>query len=141
MKLSYPLGLGARSEFSKTISESDVYLFAGITGDLAPVHVNEEFMRSSPYGQRIVHGVLIMGLMSTTVTRILEKAEPSDRVGVSLGFDGARFVKPVFIGDTVTVQYEVSEIDESKNRSLARVEAFNQSRELVCKATHIMKWV
>lgn len=139
--MSYPLSLGARSEFSKTISESDVYLFAGITGDFAPVHVNEEFMRSSPYGKRIVHGVLIMGLMSTTVTRILEKAEPSDRVGISLGFDAARFIKPVFIGDSITVRYEVGEIDERKHRSLGRVEAFNQNGELVSKATHIMKWV
>lgn len=139
--MNYPLKIGVRAEFAKTISESDVYLFAGITGDLAPVHVNEAFMRGTAYGKRIVHGVLIMGLMSTTVTRMLEKAQSSEKVGVSLGFDSARFIKPVFIGDTITVRYEVVSIDEGKNRSLGRVEAFNQSGELVCAATHVMKWV
>ena len=50
--------------FSKTVSESDVYLFAGITGDLSPNHVNAEFMKATPYGQRVAHGALIVGYMS-----------------------------------------------------------------------------
>ncbi|RTM08847.1 MAG: dehydratase [Hyphomicrobiales bacterium] len=137
---NYPLPLGAKSEFVKTISESDVYLFAGITGDLAPVHVNENMMRKSVYGARIVHGVLIVGMMSTTVTLVLQKAAPSAKIGVSLGFDRIRFLRPVFIGDTVTVTYEVSEIIPEKWRSIGKAEAFNQDGDLVCAANHVMKW-
>ena len=55
--------------FSKTVGESDVYLFAGITGDLAPVHVDQEFMKAnSPFGERIAHGVLVLGFTSTPRT-------------------------------------------------------------------------
>jgi len=52
----FPLAIGESATFTKTISESDVYLFAGITGDLARNHVDEEYMKKSPYGKRIVHG-------------------------------------------------------------------------------------
>jgi 3-hydroxybutyryl-CoA dehydratase len=137
----YPLAVGSKSQFVKTISESDVYLFAGITGDLAPVHTNEEFMKKTMFGARIVHGVLIVGMMSTTVTLVLQTAEATSKVGISLGFDKIRFVKPVFIGDTITVNYEVTEIDASSFRSLGRVEARNQNDEVVCAAVHVMKWV
>lgn len=138
---SYPLKVGTRSEFAKTISESDIYLFAGITGDFAPVHINESAMKRTPFGGRIAHGVLIMGLMSTTVSLVIQKATSTEKTGVSLGFDRVRFVKPVFIGDTVTVTYEVSEVMPEQARSLGQVQAVNQAGEVVSVAEHIMKWV
>ena len=67
------LSVGDQVRFSKTVSESDVYLFAGITGDLAPNHVDEEYMRATPYGRRIAHGALLIGFMSTASTMMVER--------------------------------------------------------------------
>lgn len=135
--------LGASASFSKTVSESDVYLFAGITGDFAPNHVDEQFMRKTPYGRRIAHGALLVGYMSTASTMI--NSLMAERVPsifpVSLGYDRARFLKPVFLGDTITVRYTVDSIDAAKNRTLAKVEVTNEKGELVAVATHLMTWL
>ena len=66
------LPVGKTVTVRKTVSESDVYLFAGITGDLSPNHVDEEYMRKTRYGRRIAHGALAVGLMSHASTRILD---------------------------------------------------------------------
>ena len=68
---------GDEVRFSKTVGESDVYLFAGITGDFAGNHVNEEYMKKSSYGRRIAHGALMIGFMSTLSSR--SKAPPVRR--------------------------------------------------------------
>lgn len=130
--------IGRTVRFSKTVGESDVYLFAGITGDLSPNHVNEEYMKGTPYGQRIAHGVLIMGYMSTASTKLLESIPfPC----VSYGYDRVRFVKPVFIGDTITVEYRVADKVREKNQLLDEVTVTNQRGEVVAVATHILKFV
>ena len=97
----------------KTVSESDVYLFAGITGDFAPNHVDEEYMRGTPYGRRIAHGALLVGFMSTASTMMVERhgGLAQDETPVSLGYDRIRFIAPVFLGDTVTVTYTIAEVD------------------------------
>jgi 3-hydroxybutyryl-CoA dehydratase len=141
--------LGASTSFSKTVSESDVYLFAGITGDLAPNHVNEEAMKRSSYGRRIAHGALLIGFMSTTSTMMIEKAGMIEKGGgvgadetpVSLGYDRIRFLAPVFIGDTVTVTYRIAEVDPQRRRSRAEIEVTNQDGTLVAVGQHLMKWV
>ena len=135
--------LGALTAFSKTVSESDVYLFAGITGDFAPNHVNEQFMRGTQYGRRIAHGALLVGYMSTTSTMVnaLMAERMPDIFPVSLGYDRVRFLKPVFIGDTITVRYLVKSVDAAKNRTLANVEVSNDRGEVVAAATHLMKWL
>ena len=135
--------IGQRVSFSKTVSESDVYLFAGITGDFAPNHVDEEFMRGTQYGRRIAHGALLVGYMSRASTMIVEKITGEDATvyPVSLGYDRIRFLKPVFIGDTITVTYIVAESDKAKSRTSATVEVLNQAQEIVAVATHIMKWL
>src|SRR5919112_1043589 len=89
--------IGTRVEFAKTIGESDIYLFAGITGDFSPNHVNAEYMKKTPYGGIIAHGALVVGLMSTCSTRVLDHAT-SSRLAVSYGYDRIRFVKPVCVG-------------------------------------------
>jgi 3-hydroxybutyryl-CoA dehydratase len=135
--------VGETVSFTKTVSESDIYLFAGITGDLAPVHVNEAYMKESAYGRRIAHGVLMIGFMSTTSSIIVkdkEEASPGE-VPVSLGYDRIRFLKPVYIGDTVTVTYRVAETDPERKRSRSQVNVTNQNGDLVCTAQHILKWV
>ena len=137
------LEIGCRVTFSKTVGESDIYLFAGITGDLSPNHVDREFMKQTAYGRRIAHGSLLIGYMSTASTMILQKypSKNSDTTPVSLGYDRVRFLKPVFINDTITVHYEIEAVDETKNRSLSKIEITNQHGELVAVATHILKWV
>jgi acyl dehydratase len=137
------LTVGCSVSFAKTVGESDIYLFAGITGDLSPNHVNEEFMKETSYGRRIAHGVLLMGYMSTASSLILQKYPATDNTAtpVSLGYDHVRFLKPVFINDTVTVNYTIQEFDSERQRSLSQVEVLNQHGEIVAVAKHILKWV
>lgn len=131
--------IGYTVTFSKTVGESDVYLFAGITGDLYANHVNEEHMKNTPYGRRIAHGALLVGYMSGASTRFLEKANIFP--AVSYGFDRIRFVKAVCIGDTITVEYKITEKVPEKAQSLAQVTVTNQRGEVVAAATHIMKYL
>ncbi|SDG84243.1 MaoC family dehydratase [Pelagibacterium luteolum] len=135
--------LGETVRFSKTVSESDVYLFAGITGDLGGNHVDAEFMRTSKFGQRIAHGALIIGFMSTTSTMLIERclARGVESTPVSLGYDRIRMLAPVLFGDTVTVHYEIIEVDRDRLRTKAKIEVFNQRKELVTVGEHILKWV
>ncbi|MFL5007509.1 MAG: MaoC family dehydratase [Microvirga sp.] len=134
---------GDRVSFAKTVGESDVYLFAGITGDLAVNHVNEAYMAKSKYGRRIAHGVLLVGFMSTCSTMMIDKCRGTsgDETPVSLGYDRVRFLGPVFINDTVTLTYTVAEIDPVKRQSLSDIKVVNQNGDLVAVARHVMRWV
>jgi acyl dehydratase len=134
--------IGDSVSFSKTVAECDVYQFAGITGDLSQNHVDAEFMKHSIYGQRIAHGALLVGFMSTTSTRMIEESlrRGIDSTPVSLGYDGIRFLKPVFFNDTVTVTYTIESVDEPRQRTNAKIEIVNQRGELVAVGKHILKW-
>jgi acyl dehydratase len=136
------VSVGDQVSFSKTVGESDVYLFAGITGDFSGNHVDEEFMKRSVYGRRIAHGVLLVGYMSTCSTMMIAKANgtASHETPVSLGYDRIRFLAAVFIGDTITVTYRIAEIDPERRRSRSEIEVRNQKGELVAVAQHILKW-
>jgi 3-hydroxybutyryl-CoA dehydratase len=140
---TFHVSVGDRAAFSKTVGETDVYLFAGITGDFSGNHVNEEYMRRSAYGTRIAHGALLIGYMSTTSTMICARAieRGLDETPVSLGYDRVRFLKGVKIGDTVTVTYTIAETDPPSRRSRSKIEVTNQNGELVAVAEHILKWV
>lgn len=134
--------LHQHAQFRKTVSESDVYLFAGITGDLHPNHVDEVYMRRTPYAHRIVHGALLVGFMSTASTLMAQRIQAAiPQVVVSYGYDRIRFIKPVHIGDTITVDYAVGRVDEAVGKMFAEVTIRNQRNELVCAGTHIMKLV
>ena len=139
--MSFHVAIGQEVSFAKTVGETDVYLFAGITGDLAPNHVNEVYMASSSYGRRIAHGALLIGYMSTASTMIIAHVKASNETPVSLGYDRVRFLKAVFLGDTVTVTYRIASIDETRRRSTADIEVHNQDNDLVAVAQHILKWV
>ena len=130
--------IGLRTRFTKTVSESDVYLFAGITGDLDPNHVDEEYCRKTSLGHRVAHGALILRYTSAASTRILQDF---DRPMVSVGYDRIRFLKPVYFGDTITVDYEIARVEREKERVIASIEVKNQRDELVAVATHIMQLV
>lgn len=135
--------IGDTIQFSKTIGETDVYMFAGITGDFSGNHVNEAFMNKSKYGRRIAHGALLVGFMSTASTMMMERslAKGIDCTPVSLGYDRVRFLGPVYFGDTVDVIYTVNEIDEARGRTRAEVKVFNQHGALVAVGEHLGKWV
>lgn len=135
--------VGCKVTFSKTVGESDIYLFAGITGDLSPNHVDREFMKQTAYGRRIAHGSLLIGYMSTASTMVLQQFPPenNDMTAVSLGYDRIRFLLPVFINDTITVHYQIESIDREKSRSLSDIRIANQHDDLVAVAKHILKWV
>ena len=127
--------IGTSLSFTKTVSESDVYMFAGITGDFSPNHIDAEYMRQGRYGERIAHGALMVGFMSAASARM--------RVGrtVSLGYDRVRFVAPVRFGDTITTEYTISAIDPVKKRMHSQVTCTNQRGEVVASAINLRAFV
>lgn len=131
------LKIGDSFSFSKTVSETDVYLFAGITGDFHPNHVNEKYMENSVYGRRIMHGALGIGFMSTVSAQALSSQKQR---AVSAGYDHVRFIHPIFIGDTITCIYTIETIDENKMKHIANVELYNDKGELCTVAKHIAKY-
>ena len=135
--------IGDKVSFAKTVGETDIYLFAGITGDFSVNHVNEQYMARSKYGKRIAHGALIVGYMSTCSTLMIDKCQGTalGETPVSLGYDKVRFLSPVFIGDTVTLTYTIAEVDAQKRQSLADIRAVNQRGDLVAVARHVLRWV
>lgn len=130
--------LGLKTRVSKTVSESDVYLFAGITGDFDQNHTDEEFCKRTSFGHRIAHGALLIGYTSAASSQILRDF---DRPMVSVGYDRVRFLKPVYFGDTVTVDYEIAQVLPDRERVHGKIEMRNQHGDLVLVATHIMQLV
>ena len=117
--------IGDKASFTKTISESDVYQFAGITGDFNPVHINTEFANQTIFKERVVHGILTLGFISTVLGTKLPGA---DTVYLSQKAD---FKAPVKIGDTVTAEVEVIEKKDPKKIIRLRTIVKNQSDEIV----------
>ena len=137
-----PVPVGREVTFTKTVSESDVYLYAGITGDFSPNHVNRTYMERSAWGRRMAHGMLLVGFVSTASTMaIADSREDTAETPVAVGMDRLRFLKPVFIGDTVTVSYRIKGFDATKRRTVAKAELTNQDGELVAVADHLLQWV
>jgi 3-hydroxybutyryl-CoA dehydratase len=134
---------GEVATFTKTVTERDLLLTAEITGDHDPLHVDEAYAATTPYGKRIAHGALVLGLLSTTASAIAHRAIAggAEGVPVSLGYDRVRFLRPVFIGDTLTARYLVERVDPTRGRSESACEVANQAGETCLVACHIMKWV
>ncbi len=119
------LRVGQSAEFAKTITETDVVLFAGITGDLNPVHINAVEAEKSRFGGRIAHGMLSAGFISTVLgTRL-----PGP--GTIYLEQTLRFTRPVRIGDTVTARVEVTELIERRQRVRLATICSNQHGEVV----------
>ncbi len=102
--------MGDSAEFTKTISESDVYLFAGITGDLNPAHINEEEASKTRFGGRIAHGMLVSGFISTVLGMYLPGP------GTIYLSQEVKFTAPVKIGDTITAKAEVIDLEPQKRK-------------------------
>ncbi len=97
------LQIGDQADFTKTISETDVYQFSGMTGDFNPVHVNEVYAKTTRFERRIAHGPLTMSLIASVLGMQLPGL---GTVALELS---CRFKAPVFIGDTITASARVSE--------------------------------
>ena len=121
----------------RTITEADIVLHAGQTGDFYPHHMDAEFCKEQPFKERIAHGTLILSVAVGMLA-----GEIND-VAMSYGYDGIRFIRPVFIGDTITAHATIAEKREyAKNPGQfglvdEKVEVTNQKGELVMALTHI----
>ncbi len=117
--------LGDVSTFTKTVTEGDITLFAGFSGDFNPAHINAVEAEKGMFGRRIAHGMLSAGFISTVLGTQLP-GPGTIYMGQEL-----RFVKPVFIGDTVTAICTVVERNEEKNRLKLETVVENQNGEKV----------
>ena len=115
------LNVGDREEFTKTVSESDIYLYAGITGDFNPAHIDEEYAKGTFFKTRIAHGMLLAGFISTVVGNRLPGP------GTIYVKQELNFLAPVHMGDTITARVEVAEIIIEKNRVKLKTTCVNQA--------------
>ncbi|MFI5625536.1 MaoC family dehydratase [Nocardioides sp. NPDC051685] len=126
-----------RTTLGRTITEADIVLHAGQTGDFFPHHMDAEWMATQPAGQRIAHGTLILAVaVGMTATDINPQS-------MSYGYDRIRFIGPVFIGDTITVTAEITEMSEHRKKPAELgyvhelVTVTNQRGETVLVLTHL----
>jgi len=135
--------IGEKTAFSKTVTDADIALFAALSGDFDPIHVDEEYAKQTPFGRRIAHGIFVLGLLSAAESEMSRRivARGSPLKPVSLGYERVRFIKPVFVGDTLTAAYTIDALDPGKMRSTGKCEITNQKGELCLVGEHIMKWV
>lgn len=115
------LKVGDKASMSKTVTECDVYTFAGVTGDFNPVHIDAEFAKTTVFKERIAHGILSAGFISAVLGTTLPGTN-----SIYLGQE-LKFTAPVKIGDTVTATVEVLEKIEAKNRVILKTTVTNQN--------------
>jgi acyl dehydratase len=125
-----------RTTLGRTITEADVVLHAGQTGDFYPHHMDAEWVKTQPFGQRIAHGTLIL---SVGVGMTADEINP---LAFSYGYDRIRFVRPVHIGDTITVTARIAgKRDDPKRPTHGFVDeecvVSNQRGETVLVLTHV----
>ncbi len=119
------MAIGNTAFFTKTLTEADVAMFAGVTGDFNPAHVNQTGAENMNLPGRICHGALTAGLVSTA----LGTKMPGQ--GCLYLSQNSKFIRMVRFGDTLTVRLEVIDKDAVKNRVIIKTEVFNQRDELV----------
>ena len=119
------MNVGDAAEMAKTVTETDVYLFAGVTGDLNPAHINETYAKGTFFKGRIAHGMLAGGFISA----VLGTKLPGP--GTIYLSQFIEFKAPVRMGDTVTARVEVAEKIAEKNRVKFRTTCVNQDGTLL----------
>jgi 3-hydroxybutyryl-CoA dehydratase len=117
--------VGEIAEFAKTVTETDVYLYAGITGDFNPAHVNEAYAKNTFFKTRIAHGMLTAGFISA----ILANQLPGP--GTIYLKQELNFLAPVHMGDTITGRVEVLELIAERNRVRLKTSCTNQAGIIV----------
>ena len=125
--------VGDETTFSKTITEADIVLFAGVSGDTYPLHVDAEYAKTTRFGQRVAHGMLSASLISTVN-------------GLMLGTPGGLYVeqtlhfrRPVYIGDTLTARSELVAIDAEKRRLHCTTTVVNEHGKIVIDGTAVLQ--
>jgi 3-hydroxybutyryl-CoA dehydratase len=126
------LQVGQSAEMAKTVTESDIALFAGVTGDFNPVHVDAVAAEKTRFGERIAHGILSAGFISAVIAMRLPGA------GSIYLSQSLRFTKPVRIGDTVTARVEVLEVFATKRRVRLATACRNQNGETVVEGEAVV---
>ncbi|MCG6928953.1 MAG: MaoC family dehydratase, partial [Desulfofustis sp.] len=116
---------GDQASFSKTISETDVYLYAGITGDFNPAHIDETYAQKTAFKTRIAHGMLTAGFISNVVGTQLPGP------GTIYVSQSLKFMAPVVIGDTITATVQVIDILPEKKRVRLKTTCANQEGTVV----------
>lgn len=117
--------VGDAAEFARTTSESDIYTYSGVTGDVNPAHLNETYAKKTCFKTRIAHGMLPAGYISA----VLGTQLPGP--GTIYVKQELKFLAPVFMGDTVTARVEVTELIKEKNRVILRTTCMKQDGTLV----------
>lgn len=126
--------IGERAEFSKTVSESDVYLFAGITGDMNPIHINAVAAANSFAKERIVHGALINAILLNVIGMKLPGP------GTIYMEQNSKFIRPVYIGDTVTAEIKIEEImNKEKGILKLKTSVMKQDNKVVLTGFAVVK--
>src|SRR5258708_37710957 len=125
-----------RQTKGRTVTETDIVIHAGQTGDFFPHHMDEEWCKTQPFKKRIAHGTLIFSIaVGLTADHINE-------VSMTYGYERPRFIRPVFIGDTIRVSITIKDKTEHKKPGYGliteTVEAYNQHQELVMVCEHIL---
>lgn len=132
----YAVGF-SRETSGRTITETDIVTHAGQTGDFYPHHMDAEWCKTQPFGQRMAHGTLVFGV---AVGMSAGEVNPE---AMSYGYDRLRFVRPVFIGDTIRVRVTIKEKRDDPKRPQQGIvaelcEAFNQRGETVLACEHLL---
>jgi 3-hydroxybutyryl-CoA dehydratase len=125
--------LGDAETFSKTITDADILLFAGVSGDMYPLHLDAEYAKKTRFGARVAHGMLSASLLSTVNAALL---------GIPGGIyveQNIRFRHPVFVGDTLTARAEVVEIITDRRRLRTHTTIVNQTGVLVIDGEAIVQ--
>jgi acyl dehydratase len=131
------VSIGEQSDVLRhTIGVPEVLHFADLTGDHEPIHVDEEFARSTPYGTRLVHGVFLLGLMADRLL-LSDRAAPN----VSYGFDKVRFLRAVPVDSTVLLSSRVLEIREERRQVVVEETCRLEDGALAAVAHHIFKFI
>ncbi len=124
----FPLKIGDKASFTKTVTDADIVAFAQVTGDRQPLHLDDAFAAKTRFKKRIAHGMLSVGFISAALGT---KLAPNNVV-VYLS-QQIRFRLPVGIGDTITAETEVTAIDAEKHIVTVRTDCVNQHGEAVVK--------
>lgn len=127
----------SRTTVGRTITETDFVVHAGHTGDFFPHHLDAEFCKTLPFGQRIAHGTMVFSIGIGLTASIINP------VAFSYGYDKLRFIRPVFIGDTIKTRVTISDKypdpkREGMGQVIERCEVINQKDETVLAADHIL---
>ncbi|HEX8376300.1 MAG TPA: MaoC/PaaZ C-terminal domain-containing protein [Pedobacter sp.] len=125
-----------RETTGRTITETDIVMHAGQTGDFFPHHMDAEWCKTQPFKQRIAHGTLIFSVAVGMTANLVNE------VAMSYGYDRMRFIKPVFINDTIRVRVTISKKGDHKKPGFGLVtealEVINQAGETVLVCEHIL---